>query len=143
MIMRISTNLIYDQGVSSMQRQLSAVAKTQQQLSLGTRLLSPSDDPVAAARVLLLEQASATNDQYKVNRGAARSALGLEENTLSSIGTLLQDIRTTVVYAGNPTLTNGDRAALVNELNNRFEQLMGLANTTDGTGQYLFSGYKG
>lgn len=141
--MRISTGLIYQQGVASMQRQQAELAKTQQQMSLGTRILTPADDPVAAARVLLLEQASANNEQYKSNRSAARSALGLEENTLASVGNLLQDIRTTVVYAGNPTLTNSDRAALVNELTNRFDELMGLANATNGAGQYLFSGYEG
>ena len=141
--MRISTNLIYQQGVATMQRQQADLAKTQQQMSLGTRLLAPSDDPVAAARVLLVSQASATNDQYKVNRGAARGALGLEESVLASVGNVLQQVRTTAVYAGNPTLTNSDRAALVTELNSRFEELMGLANSTDGTGQYLFSGYQG
>jgi flagellar hook-associated protein 3 FlgL len=143
MSMRISTNLIYQQGVSAMQRQQTELAKTQQQMSLGTRMLAPSDDPVAAARLIAVDQASATNDQYKENRGAARSALGLEESVLASIGNTLQQVRTTAVYAGNPTLTNSDRAALVTELNSRLDQLLGLANSTDGTGQYLFSGYKG
>ncbi|MGE5526877.1 MAG: flagellar hook-associated protein FlgL [Rhodospirillaceae bacterium] len=141
--MRISTNLIYQQGVSGMQRQQTELAKTQRQMSLGTRLLSPSDDPVAAARVLVIDQASATNDQYEVNRGAARSALGLEESVLTSVGDLLQQVRTTAIYAGNGTLTNSDRAALVTELKSHFAALMGLANATDGTGQYLFSGYQG
>lgn len=141
--MRISTSLIYQQGVASMQRQQAELAKTQQQMSLGTRIVTPSDDPVGAARALLVDQASGTNEQFRINRGAARSALALEETTLASIGNVIQDIRTTAVYAGNPTLTNSDRAALVAELGSRFQALMGLANTTDGTGQYLFSGYQG
>jgi len=141
--MRISTNAIYQQGLAGMQRQQTDLVRTQQQMSQGTRMLSPSDDPVAAARVLLVEQASATNEQYKVNRGAARSALGIEEGVLASIGDLLQQVRTSVVYAGNPTLTNSDRAMLVTELNSRFQELMGLANSTDGAGLYLFSGYQG
>jgi len=141
--MRISTNTIFQQGITSMQRQQTDLVKTQQQLSTGNRILTPADDPVAAARVLQLEQARGTNEQYATNRGTANSALGQEEGVLQSINTLLQDVRTTAVYAGNPTLTNSDRAILATELESRFRELLGLANSTDGTGLYLFSGYQG
>ena len=141
--MRISTNTIFQQGITSMQRQQADLVKTQQQLSTGNRILTPADDPVAAARVLQLEQASGINEQYATNRGTANSALGQEEGVLQSITTLLQDVRTTAVYAGNPTLTNSDRAILATELESRFRELLGLSNSTDGTGLYLFSGYQG
>jgi len=141
--MRISTNVIFSQGITSMQRQQADLVKTQQQLSTGNRILTPADDPVAAARVLQLQQAAATNEQYATNRGTANSALGQEEGVLQSVYALLQDVRTTAVYAGNPTLTNSDRAILATELESRFQELMGLANSTDGTGLYLFSGYQG
>lgn len=141
--MRVSTHTLFDLGVAQMQRQQAELADTQRKMSLGTRLLSPSDDPVASARVLLIQQSAATHEQYAENRGTARSALGLEESVLASIGDLLREVRTTAVYAGNQALTNADRDALVTELASRFQQLMGLANTTDETGQYLFSGYQG
>jgi flagellar hook-associated protein 3 FlgL len=140
--MRISTNLVYQQAVANMQRQQSLLAKTQQQMSLGTRMVSPSDDPVGASRVLVVEQARATNEQYGVNRNNAGSSLTLEESTLGGITTLLQNVRTSVLYAGNPTLSNADRKMIAIELRSRFEELLGLANTTDGEGLYLFSGYQ-
>ncbi|MBK6631482.1 MAG: flagellar hook-associated protein FlgL [Betaproteobacteria bacterium] len=40
-------------------------------------------------------------------------------------------------------LTDSDRRSLAIELRHRFDELLGIANATDGAGQYLFSGYMG
>lgn len=141
--MRISTNIVYEQGIATMQRQQEALLRTQQQVSTGRRILTPADDPVAAARALEVSQASSANAQYAVNRNSAKSSLGLEESTLQSLTSLIHDVRTATVGAGNPVLSNNDRAAIAAELRSRLDQLTGLANSTDGTGQYLFSGYQG
>lgn len=141
--MRISTNTVYEQGIAAMQRQQASLLKTQQQIASGRRILTPADDPVAAARALDVSQAEAANAQYAVNRANAESALGLEEGVLHSVGDLIQDVRTAAIAAGNPALSMSDRASLATELRSRLEQLIALANSTDGTGQYLFSGYQG
>lgn len=141
--MRISTNTVYDQGITTLQQQQENLLKTQQQVSTGRRVLTPADDPVAAARALEVSQAASANAQYAVNRNSARSSLGLEESTLQSLTGLIHDVRTATVGAGNPVLSNNDRAAIAAELRSRLDQLTGLANNTDGTGQYLFSGYQG
>lgn len=141
--MRVSTNIVYEQGVSTILRQQEAALKTQQQVATGRRILTPADDPTAAARALDVTQAESINQQYAINRSNASSALSLTEGVLQGVTTLLQDVRTATVNFGNPTLTNNDRASLATELRGRLDELIGLANTTDGTGQYLFSGYQG
>lgn len=141
--MRISTNTVYDQGVARLQQQQEILLKTQQQVATGRRVLTPADDPVAAAHALEVSQADSANNQYAVNRNSAKSSLGLEESTLQSLTGLIQDVRTATLSAGNPVMSNSDRAAIVAELRGRLDQLTGLANSTDGTGQYLFSGYQG
>lgn len=141
--MRISTNTVYQQGIATLQQQQESLLKTQQQVATGRRVLTPADDPVAAARALDVSQADSANTQYAVNRNSAKSSLGLEESVLQSLTGLLQDVRTTIVSAGNPVLSNSDRAAIVTELRGKLDQLTGFANSTDGTGQYLFSGYQG
>lgn len=141
--MRVSTNTVYEQGVSAILRQQESLLKTQQQVSTGRRILTPADDPVAAARALDVTQAESLNAQYAENRNNAKSSLGLTESVLQGITTLIQDVRTVAINAGNPTLANNDRASLATGLRGRLEELIGLANTTDGTGQYLFSGYQG
>lgn len=141
--MRISTNTVYEQSITTLQQQQENLLKTQQQVSTGRRVLTPADDPVAAARALEVSQAASANAQYAVNRNSAKSSLGLEESALQSLTSLIQDVRTATIGAGNPVLSNSDRAAMATELRGRLDQLTGLANSTDGTGQYLFSGYQG
>lgn len=141
--MRISTSMLYDSGVSGMQRQTQQLLQTQQQLASGRKLLTPSDDPVAAARALQVSQAQALNQQYQSNAGSATDGLGQEQNALSSLTQLLQNVKTDAVSAGNGALSPADRANLAQDLQQQYQQLLALANSTDGAGQYLFSGYQG
>jgi flagellar hook-associated protein 3 FlgL len=130
-------------GVAGIQQQTSDLIRTQQQVSSGRRILSPSDDPVASARVLDLSQSQSLNKQYDTNTGSATSSLGLEESMLGSVGNLIQDVRTAAIQAANSPLTDQDRASIAMEMRSRYQELLGLANSTDGNGQYMFSGYKG
>lgn len=141
--MRISTSMVYDQGVGGIQRLQGDVLKTQQQASTGRRILTPADDPIASASVLELTQSMNVNDQNGTNATTAKNKLSMEESTLTDVMTLIQDVKTLAVQAGNDTLTQNDRLSVVTELQGRYQALMGLANTTDETGQFLFSGFKG
>jgi flagellar hook-associated protein 3 FlgL len=135
--------MIYDLGVGAIQQQTASLVTTQQQLSLGKRMLTPADDPVAAAKLLEALQSKNLNDAYTKNIEAAQSALELEESTLGSLGAMIQDAKDAAVNAGNPTLTMANRQALAKELRGIYDSILGLANRKDGNGQYLFSGFKG
>ena len=69
--MRISTNQIYDTGALGIQRNQSTLYKLQNQLSSGRRVLTPEDDPVAAAQALLVTQTKEVNGQHVENQGNA------------------------------------------------------------------------
>ncbi len=141
--MRMSTSTIFDLGVTSIQQQTSAMVKSQQQLSTGRRILTPEDDPVASARVLEVSQAKSLNQQYGVNANSATSALGLVDNVLDSVTNLLLDVRTNTLSADVPSIDNSALSGIAASLRGRYQELLGLANSTDGNGQYMFSGYKG
>lgn len=141
--MRVSTGMIFDAGVSTINRQTAALLHLQQQVASGRRILSPSDDPVAAARALEVTQAKNVVAQFSENHNNATSALSLEEAQLSSTTDLLARIRELTVQSGNTTLSASDRKALAFELRARFDELIGIANATDGSGEYLFAGYMG
>src|SRR5690606_40123883 len=131
--MRVSTSGMFDSGTTAILQQQEALIKTQQQLSTGRRILTPSDDPIAAAKAINLSQAASINTQYSVNRDHAVASLGLIETTLENTTSILQDIRQVVVQAGNAsTLTDADRRILATELRSRFDALVGQANNTDG-----------
>ncbi|MHB1247048.1 MAG: flagellar hook-associated protein FlgL [Sulfuriferula sp.] len=140
--MRISTSMLFQQGAAKISDLQSNLVKTQQQLSTGRRILTPADDPVAAARALDVTQSQSVNAQYATNRQTAVSSLTAVDSTLASVTTVLQDVKTQTVYAGNGTLSNSDRSNLATQLSSDLDQLLSLANSTDGIGNYLFSGYQ-
>nr|WP_225934516.1 flagellar hook-associated protein FlgL [Cupriavidus sp. EM10] len=140
--MRVATSTLYHQGLSSMNSQQSNLLHVQQQLATGRRVLTPSDDPVAATRALGVSQSVAVNGQYTASRKQANASLGLEENSLSTVTTVLQNVKTLLVNAGNGTLSDNDRASLATALQGQYDQLVGLANADDGNGNYLFAGLK-
>ena len=50
--MRISTNTLYQNGIARISSMQAEQSKLQQQISASKRILTPSDDPVAARRKL-------------------------------------------------------------------------------------------
>jgi flagellar hook-associated protein 3 FlgL len=140
--MRISSNTIYDSNVAALGQQQTNLLKTQQQVATGRRIQTASDDPVAAARAISVNQADAMNTQYAANRTSVRHTLSLAESNLQSVTSLLQDVHTAAVNAGNGGLSNIDRQTIATELSGRLQELVGLANSTDGAGNYLFSGFQ-
>lgn len=141
--MRVSTSMVYDVGVRTMNAQTANLLHLQQQVATGRRIVSPSDDPVASARILELTQASDVVAQFATNRDNAQGALALQETQLDGVGQLLTRVRELAIQGGNGTLTRENRMANTAELRARFEELLGYANTRDGSGNYLFSGYMG
>lgn len=140
--MRVSTNTIFDKGVARMGELQTGLSKTQQQVSTGKRLISPSDDPVASARALEVTNSQEVNAKYAINRRAAMDALSMTEGTLQGVTATLQDIKTLMVQAGNGALSNTERQFIATELQGRYDELLGLANTRDGVGNYIFAGYQ-
>jgi flagellar hook-associated protein 3 FlgL len=142
-MMRLSTSTIYQTGLNGILRNESDVLSVQQQLSAGRRVVTPSDDPLAAGQAVTASTNLSMTNTYASNRDAANRSLGLESNALTSIVSALTDVMTRVVQAGNGTLADTDRNTLSTVLTNSRDALLGLANSTDGNGQYLFSGTTG
>lgn len=140
--MRISTNSIFATATAQLGSLQSQMAKTQQQLSTNRRMLTAADDPIASARALEVTQSQSINTQFATNRGNARTSLSQEELALNGTTDVLQSVRDITVRAGNPALSQADRESLAIELAGRIEDLVGLANSSDGTGGYLFGGYR-
>jgi flagellar hook-associated protein 3 FlgL len=141
--MRISTIQAFNNGVQGLQRNYASVTRTQEQISTGNRILTPADDPVASVRLLQLEQQQNVLTQYKDNLTAADNSLTQEEATLNSVNTILQRVRELAVQAGNGALSQADRQSIAAELGEREDELLGLMNTRNARGEYLFSGFQG
>lgn len=141
--MRISTLQAFNNGVAGLQRNYANVTRTQEQISTGNRILTPADDPVASVRLLQLEQQQNVLNQYAENLIAAKNSLTQEEVSLNSANTILQRVRELAVQAGNGALSSKDRASIAAELQEREDELLGVMNTRNARGEYLFAGFQG
>jgi flagellar hook-associated protein 3 FlgL len=141
--MRISTIQTFNRGIADIQRVSNAGNTTQEQISTGRRVLRPSDDPVAATRILQLNQEIAAREQYQRNITSVTNRLSLEDSVLSGIGEVLQRVREIAVQLGSGSLSKQDRGFLAEEINVRQDELLSLLNTRDSNGEFIFAGYKG
>ncbi|MEN4978036.1 flagellar hook-associated protein FlgL [Erwinia billingiae] len=140
--MRLSTAQIYDQQMRGISSSQASWLKVGEQLSSGKRVVNPSDDPVAAAQAVVLSQAQAQTSQYSTARGFATNNISQEETNLQQVTSVVQQAQTIVVAAANGTLSDDDRASYAQQLTGIRDQLLNLANTTDGNGRYMFAGYQ-
>jgi flagellar hook-associated protein 3 FlgL len=141
--MRVSTLSIYNLANSSMGDANKALVRTQEQISTGKRILTAADDPVAATRIQQLNRNIASIDQFSRNIAVAENNLALEETSLSGATNLLQRMQELAVQAGNTAvLSPSEYASLADEVNIRLEELVGIANTQNSNGDYIFAGFK-
>lgn len=138
--MRVSTASTFLNGLEGIQRLQSALDQTQRQISSGQRILKPSDDPIAAGRVLGLRESLSRLEQFDRNAGIARNRLALEETTLKSANDVLQRVRELALQANNPTQSDESRGLIAVEMRQQLDSLVQIANAKDGSGAYLFSG---
>ncbi|HTT03802.1 MAG TPA: flagellar hook-associated protein FlgL [Steroidobacteraceae bacterium] len=139
--MRISTPMINQLALNGIMNDESALTSTEQQLSSGLSINSPADNPVGEVELLQLTTTSSQYQQYLSNGQSASTNLNLEEQALTSAGTTLQSIRSLVTEANNGANSTSDLQAIATQIQQLEQQLLGTANSTNATGQYLFSGY--
>lgn len=140
--MRISTNTIYESGGSRISELQSGLNRNMQQIASGRRILTPSDDPIGSARALVITQSAALNDQLALNRRNATNTLSMAEDVLGNVTTALQSVKTLIVSAGNGVMSDQDRSYIAKELQGHLDQILGMANSTDGTDSFLFGGFQ-
>ncbi len=140
-IMRISTGSAYDRGTAAILRENVDLNKTLLQIATGKRILSPADDPADSARVLDLNQQKERTTKFQDNINAAEGNLQIEDVTLQSTVDLLQRVRELTIQANNDTYDAKQRESISFEIKQLSDQLLGYANTVNGQGDYLFSGY--
>lgn len=140
--MRISTAQYFETSSAKYQNNFSSIVKTQEQITSGVRIQSAGDDPVGAAKLLMLQQQKDLLGQYSTNMGSIKSSLTNQESVLDSINTALQRARELALQAGNGGYSDADRKSIASEIGKIEEQVLGLLNSKDSSGNYMFSGSK-
>ncbi|MFO1435234.1 MAG: flagellar hook-associated protein FlgL [Gammaproteobacteria bacterium] len=140
--MRIATTQMFQQGVTNILNKQTEVANLQAQISTGKRLLTPSDDPAASAQVLSLDNADRVTEQYQRNADMVTSRLQLEEGAISTGEDIMQRIREIATQGASGQYGDKERSYMATEVRQLLDEMMGVANTRDGNGDYLFAGFK-
>ena len=138
--MRLSTHNSNTSALDVLVDRQSKLSDSQSQLTSGKRVNQASDDPAAAARAerALASERRTVASQRAVD--ASSNAMTLTEGALGDATSLLQSAREALVAAGNASYTDKERAGVANQLTDLREQLLAIANRTDGSSSYLFGG---
>ncbi len=141
--MRISTSMMHGNALGAMMQRQVDVSKTQTEVASGLRVQKPSDDPVAAVKLMQLAQAKSANTQYGTNISATTTRLEQEEQAMADSESILQRVHELAVQSNSSALSSADRQSIVTELGSLNNQLLDVANRKDSNGEYLFSGLSG
>lgn len=139
--MTISTRLFNEQAVTRFNRITSDIQQTQDKIAASKKVLKASDDPVAAAKISFVRDQKVMLDRFATNIDRAQTRLGLTENVVAESVNLMTRAYELGIQAKNDTLTAVDRLAISFEIGQILESMLGLANSKDANGDYLFAGY--
>ncbi len=138
--MRVSTLQVFQQNLNSMLDLQTRAAVNQQQIATGKRILSPADDPAAAARVVELSERISANEQFQRNADTIELRMEQQDSVLSGVGDALQRVRELLLRGKNSSLSPADRRFLASEVRQRLDEITALANSRNGSGEYIFAG---
>lgn len=139
--MPISTLTFMTNALDQMQALDAALSKTQTELSTGKQLQTAADNPTGMAQVNQLNAELSASEQYVTNGNLASGNFTSEQQALTDATNLLQSARDLAVQANNASLSSSQRQDIAAQLTQQLQQLVAVANRTDGNGNYLFGGY--
>jgi flagellar hook-associated protein 3 FlgL len=139
--LRITQSLEQSQFLASIGTLEANINQTQNQMSSGLQFTTASQNPTAAGSVNNYEQALSQSEQYGTNASSAQSNLNTESSALTQLQSQLQSLRDLALEANSGTQSNTDRSALAAQAVQIQNSLLSLANTQNGNGEYIFSGF--
>ena len=138
--MRVSKTQMQQNAINSMLKQHGKLSRTQQQVATGEKIFKPSEDPVAAARIVNLKDTLGSIEQYQSNIDAARARITLAEGVLGNVVEAIHRVRELTIQANNDSQNDSTRSFIAAEIEQIQDELINLANTTDSNNEYLFAG---
>jgi flagellar hook-associated protein 3 len=136
---RISTESIYRRFLGGLQSATRRMVTAQEQVATGRRLLRPSDDATAAARVLTLQRELADAERLRESTSFARTFVDAASGALEEGSSLLAEARAIVIQGMNGTLDDESRRALGQRIELLRQQMLDIANRKSAD-RFLFAG---
>jgi len=137
----ISTLTFQTNALDSIEALEQNLSTTQNELSTGVSLQNAADNPAAMVEVNQLNTQLSASQQYSTNGNLVSTNLKLEEQALTNATNVLQSVQSLADEANNSSLSSAQLQDIGTQLSQQLQQLVSIANSTDGNGNYLFSGY--
>ncbi len=137
MIQNISSSA--DAFLSAVNQLEEKAQRAQEELGSGVRVNKPSDDPGSISDILQINSTLVRTAQIGRNLDSVTTEVNGAERALTSAITTLDTIGTLAAQGANFNQTATDRAQLAAQVQDRLQNLVGFANTSDGN-RYVFSG---
>jgi flagellar hook-associated protein 3 FlgL len=139
--MRVTQGMEQTQFLTALNQLESSIATTQNQVSTGLSFTTASQNPVAAGLVAGYNQVLAQSQQYTANGSSATESLNVEDSALTQLQNQLQSVRDLALEANSGTASAADLSAIATQVQQIQGSLLSVANTQDGSGNYIFAGY--
>lgn len=136
---RVSDALTRNRSLYQTQTGKIELQRLQDQLSSGNAFNKPSENPIAALRVIAAQRQIEYQDQYILNLDSANSYLNATESNLANIASLMNDARGIALEASTTTSSQDERDSWIQQINTSIARLQTLANA-QYMDRHLFSG---
>lgn len=136
---RITSQMIGNSTVASIETDLNQLSQTQEQLSTGYQINQPSDNPYGAALAISLNGQVSAYGAYQSNVTQGTAWVESASTSLESIQQTVQSVRTLVVEGANGTMSPTDLKDAAQEVMQYISQIKQAADA-QYNGSYIFSG---
>ncbi|MDX7697213.1 flagellar hook-associated protein FlgL [Aeromonas dhakensis] len=138
--MRITTNMVYDRNITSLNGANERLSTAYEQLMTGNKFKTAGEDPSGMSQKLALTKEIDLFKQYGVNGSLLENSLGHEETVLTALNTAMTSAQTLIQKANDSAVGYEDRQAIASELEGLQKQMFDLMNSKNSQGEYIFGG---
>ena len=140
--MRIADKMAYDQVITNVGKNRRQMADLQNQAATQKRVTKPSDDPLAASRVLGERVDLVGKKQFTKSLNYAKSFLEFTDQSLSELSEVFMRAKELALSQSNDASANEEsRRVVATEIEQLFSQMVQIGNRKMGD-RFIFGGYK-
>lgn len=140
--MRIADKMAFDQVQNNVSKNRKQMSDLQNQAATQKRVTKPSDDPLAAARVLGSRVDLVGNKQFSKTLNYAKSYLEMTDQSLGDLTETLMRVKELALAQSNDASANEEsRRIVATEVEQLYNQVVQIGNRKMGE-RFIFGGFK-
>ncbi len=137
--MRVTQSMLSNNMLLNLNNSYSKMSKLQNQITSGSKITRPSDDPVIAVKGMGYRRDLGQVEQYTRNMNEVNNWIDTTDESLNQVGEQMKRVRELVIQAANDTNTPDERAKIKAEIDQIRQQIQDIGNTKIAD-RYIFSG---